>query len=425
MNLTEKIKSYIYSNIVPNRKRTIGVEIEGLYYDNYLKRLPVNPSNKYSAADLLNDIKQLNDSDSLFNYSLEPGGQLEWASGPTISLWDIKKQLDNHLKLENRVCEANKINRLYLSVEPIYKPQDIDLIRSKKYESMDKVFQKTGSMGSWMMRNTTSVQVNIDFTSKQDANEMAFIADVIQPLFSMLFSNAPFINGQAAKTDNLRWKIWENTDNNRCRSLFDHDIYIPKSMVNNYAKWIQSVPAIFEINNSSARSFSGSLVEMLSKHSDDLDQHILSALRQSFTHVRYKKVLEIRAADRPIKGNEMCPPAFLAGLLTAQNVREELLEIITKWSKNDRKKLIILANNLSLDKTGPQGKSIQEWLEILADLSLRGLDERSVYFNIKNERSLLEPYLINLINNGPSTLQIQKKFQKTKFSLDSFLLELT
>ena len=72
MNLTEKIESYIYSNIVPNRKRTIGVEIEGLYYDKNLKRLPVNPSNKYSATDLLNDIKQLNDSDSLFNYSLEP-----------------------------------------------------------------------------------------------------------------------------------------------------------------------------------------------------------------------------------------------------------------------------------------------------------------------------------------------------------------
>ena len=305
------------------------------------------------------------------------------------------------------------------------KPQDIDLIRSKKYESMDKVFQKTGRMGSWMMRNTTSVQVNIDFTSRQDANEMAFIADVIQPLFSMLFSNAPFMNGQAAKTDNLRWKIWENTDNSRCRSLFDHDIYVPKSMVNNYAKWIQNVPAIFEINNSSAISFSGSLGEMLSKHSDDLNQHILSALRQSFTHVRYKKVLEIRSADRPIKGNEMCPPAFLAGLLTAQSVREELMEIISSWSKNDRKKLIVLANNLSLDKTGPQGKSLQEWLEILADLSLRGLDERSVYFKIKNERSLLEPYLMNLINSGPSTLQIQKRFQKTKFSLDSFLLELT
>ena len=121
----------------------------------------------------------------------------------------------------------------------------------------------------------------------------------------------------------------------------------------------------------------------------------------------------------------MCPPAFLAGLLTAKNIRKELFNIVRGWSKNDRKKLIILANNLSLDKRGPGGKRIQEWLEILADLSLRGLDERSIYFNIKNERSLLEPFLKSLINRGPSTLQIQKKFQDSKFSLDSFLLDLT
>ena len=200
-------------------------------------------------------------------------------------------------------------------MDPLYNPQEIDLIHSKKYEAMDKIFQISGSMGSWMMRNTTSIQVNIDFTSKQDANEMAFIADAVQPLFSILFSNAPFMNRKPVKTNNLRWKIWENTDNSRCRSLFDHAIYNPKSMVNNYAKWIQNVPTIFENNNSSARQFSGSLGTMLMKHPNNLDQYILSALRQSFTHVRYKKVLEIRAADRPTKGHEICPPAFLAGLL--------------------------------------------------------------------------------------------------------------
>ena len=115
-------------------------------------------------------------------------------------------------------------------------------------------------------------------------------------------------------------------------------------MVNSYVKWIQNVPAIFENINSSARQFSGSLGTMLMKYPDDLDRYILSALRQSFTHVRYKKVLEIRAADRPTKGYEICPPAFLAGLLTAKNIRKELLNIVSSWSKNDREKLIILAS---------------------------------------------------------------------------------
>ena len=425
MNLTEKIESFIYSNIVPNKQRKIGVEIEGLYYDNNFKRLPVNPTNKYSAIDFLNDIKKLNVTESPFNYSLEPGGQLEWASGPSISLWTIKKQFDSHLKLENNICKSNQINRLHLSVDPLYEPQEIDLIHLKKYKSMDKVFQKTGSLGAWMMRNTTSIQVNIDFTSIHDANEIGFIADTIQPLFSMLFSNAPFMNGALVKTKNLRWEIWENTDPDRCGSLFDHGLYNGKSMVSDYTKWIQKVPAIFEIYNSTTKPFYGSIGKMLTKHSNDLDRYILSALRQSFTHVRYKKVLEIRAADRPIKGYEMCPPAFLAGLLTTKNVREDLLEIVSAWSIADRKKLIVSASNLSLDKTGPQGKRIHEWLEIIADLSLRGLDERSIYFNIKNERELLEPFLINLINKGPSTIQIQKKFQNSKLSLDSFLLDLT
>ena len=113
MNLTEKIESFIYSNIVPNKQRKIGVEIEGLYYDNNFKRLPVNPTNKYSAIDFLNDIKKLNVTESPFNYSLEPGGQLEWASGPSISLWDIKKQFDSHLKLENNICKSNQMNRLH------------------------------------------------------------------------------------------------------------------------------------------------------------------------------------------------------------------------------------------------------------------------------------------------------------------------
>ena len=97
MNLTDKIKSFIYSKIVPSNKRAIGVEIEGLYYDNHFKRLPVNPTDKYSATDLLKDIKKANSIESSFNYSLEPGGQLEWASGPSISLWDIKKQFDSHV----------------------------------------------------------------------------------------------------------------------------------------------------------------------------------------------------------------------------------------------------------------------------------------------------------------------------------------
>ena len=86
MNIAEQIKSKILS-IDPNiNTRKIGVEIESFYYDdNELSRLPVNSMSRYSASDLLNDITiETKKNKEKYSYSLEPGGQLEWASSPQI-----------------------------------------------------------------------------------------------------------------------------------------------------------------------------------------------------------------------------------------------------------------------------------------------------------------------------------------------------
>ena len=89
MSLSDKIKSTILSGIVPANQRKVGVEIEGLYYTSGFNRLPVNKTTQYSAVDLLEEISQSSKKDFPFSYSLEPGGQLEWASGPSISLWAV------------------------------------------------------------------------------------------------------------------------------------------------------------------------------------------------------------------------------------------------------------------------------------------------------------------------------------------------
>ena len=117
--------------------------------------------------------------------------------------------------------------------------------------------------------------------------------------------------------------------------------------------------------------------------------------------------------------------AFIVGLLTAENTRQSLFEIINNWSKNDRIALIDSANDISFENIGPEGKSIGEWLEILSGLALQGLDERSSFLNIKNERKLLESTLSGFLNDGPNTLSIQKRFDESGLSLNSFLLDLT
>ena len=424
MNLSDKIRSIILSHIVPENQRQIGLEIESFYYGAPFNRLPASQTNCYSATDLLLDIQNSSLDDDLFSYSLEPGGQLEWASAPAVSIWNLQKQFNRHLVLEDKICNKHNIKRLHLSLEPFCVPEDIKLIDSKKYKLMHALFTETGDLGPWMMRNTTSIQLNIDYTSEQDANEMAFLADSIQPLFSILFSNAPFMKGEPVGSQNIRWKIWEDTDPVRCRSLFSHGMYTIDQMVADYAKWLQQVPSIFEDTpNEGVRAFEGSLGDMIMSHPDEIESRILSAFHQSFTHVRYKTVLEIRSSDRPSKGNELAPATFMAGLLTSKKIRPQLLEIVSSWSNVDRAQLIDTAHELSYSNIGPQGKTIGVWLETLSSLALEGLDERSSYFNINNERPLLEPLLNDLLMNGPMTLQTQQAYKQSGHSLHHFLMD--
>ena len=424
MSLSDKIKSTILSGIVPANQRKVGVEIEGLYYTSDFNRLPVNKTAQYSAIDLLEEISQNAKKGFTFSYSLEPGGQLEWASGPSISLWDVQKQFEDHKKIEDNICKKHFIDRLYLSLEPFCSPSDIDLINVNKYQLMHNLFTKTGALGPWMMRNTTSIQLNIDITSEQDANEMAFLADAIQPLYSILFSNSPFMRSKPVDTKNMRWKIWEDTDSERCGSLFEHGIDSGEKTIDQYVSWLPNIKTIFKYNESGDTDlFNGTLGEMILSEPSKMQTHINSALHQSFTHVRFKTVLEIRAADRPPKDSELAPAAFLAGILTAPKTRAAGIDVISRWSHNDRKQLVETAHNLSFNQLGPEKKRIGDWLEFWAELALRGLNERKKIFGIKNEGPLVQSFLEDVLARGPKTIQTQNMFQKTDASLHDFLRE--
>ena len=424
MSLSDKIKSTILSGIVPANQRKVGVEIEGLYYTSDFNRLPVNKTTQYSAVDLLEEISQNAKKDFPFSYSLEPGGQLEWASGPSISLWDVQKQFEDHKKIEDSICKKHFIDRLYLSLEPFCLPSDVDLIKVNKYQLMHNLFTQTGALGPWMMRNTTSMQLNIDITSEQDANEMAFLADAIQPLYSILFSNSPFMRSKPVDTKNMRWKIWEDTDSERCGSLFEHGIDSGEKTIDQYVSWLPNIKTIFKYNESGDTDlFNGTLGEMILSEPSKMQTHINSALHQSFTHVRFKTVLEVRAADRPPKDSELAPAAFLTGLLTAPKTRAAGIDAISRWSHDDRKQLVETAHNLSFNQLGPEKKLIGDWLEFWAELALKGLNERKKIFGIKNEGPLVQSFLEDVLARGPKTIQTQNMFQKTDASLHDFLRE--
>jgi len=427
VNLTDRIANFILSQTVAPAERRLGVEIECIFYNQAFRRLPVNPTDSFSATDFLQRVLQEVDV-SLYpeGYSLEPGGQLEWASPPVTDLHALNQCFQKHIERLERICQEQHLWHLDFSLEPLYQPDDIDLIDQEKYRLMHHRFQRTGSHGPWMMRNTTSVQVNIDLLSREDAEIMAFLSDNLQPFMALLFANSPFMAGEPAGRHNLRAWVWNHTDPSRCGQLMDHGIDTPEGLLNRFSAYLQTVPAIFVPTGKEAvMAYDGTLgawLDSVEKRRSLRGTDFLAALHQLFTHTRFKTVLEVRGADRPPLGFELAPAAFSMGLLTAEDTRSKLLERISQWKRRERKQLYDQIVTLDLEQRGPEGRTLKSWLEELTALALEGLAERGRKLKIKDENVFLEPYLEFFFSRGIPALVTQDLYRRSGLELKPFLM---
>jgi len=341
-------------------------------------------------------------------------------------LHDVQFELNSHQKRLKSLLTTHQLEKIDLSVEPIYLPNEIDFIDHKKYELMHELFLRTGKHGPWMMRNTTSIQVNIDILSKTDAEEMAFLADCLTPFCVLLFANGPFMAGNPANNINHRYNIWNDTDPSRCGNLFDHGIHNKEQLLDKFVDIVLDAPSIFTVTiGNDIKKFDGSLKQWLQalEQSDLLDEHKINiALHQIFTHVRFKKnVLEIRCTDRPPTGYEMAPAAFWVGLLTVDTIRDQLVKIFSHWSVDERKIANANAGILNLSNIGPSGKNMMEWINIFSLLAIDGLKIRSESLHIDNEQDLFIPYLKLINERGIPAIFTQDDFDNNQKPLIEFL----
>ena len=406
MDLKSQVRNVILSSLKEPFDIKIGIEIENIIYNDKNERIMVNPCNTFSATDLLQVLN--NEKNISENYSLEPGGQLEWASTPYKNLNDLEDSIIAQRKLLKEVLERRKFKVVPYGLDPNFSPRDIELINQKRYIFMDENMEKSGSMGQWMMRCTSSVQVNFDASSKDDMEEIVFVADCLHPIASYLFSNSPFKNKKPAYKKNLRNMIWANTDNLRCNNLFDQGIYLKTDLIDEYINFFLNVPAIFSTDRRGkvmkAKSTIGDLL-LHKKGNGTLNENdILSFLRQIFTNVRIKNLVEIRGADRTPEGFEIAPAAFWTGLLMDKSTREKILNTVSSWGRKDRVLLNNAGFSLNLSQMGPNKKTYGYWIDYFGQLALKGLKKRRL-----GEEKLFQNFLDAVKKDGPFSLKNQNR----------------
>ena len=398
---------------------SIGVEIENIIYDKNFNRLPANTGPVFSTPDLIASIDQINSyNDKNPSLTIEPGGQIECGSQPYAQL----KWLDNEVKqyIKNLLIVAEEQNLILsdFAIEPIQHSNEIKIIKEKKYELMHKYFCETGTLGHEMMLNSASIQINLDYTSLELASKMAFVADCLHPITALIFSNAPFFRGIPSGPNNIREIVWRNTDPDRSNCLFDHNISNIKSMIDDYSDYVLKTPTIFICEQDGAvRTFPGNIEQWLSliaSHRKIKTSDVMIALRQIFTQVRFKHILEIRGADRLPFGYEIVPAAFFKGLLRSTKILDDIFSICKNWSISKRNILNTAASSLNFNQSIFDGIKIRDLCEKILLLAIDGL-------TTFDESQFLEPFAEHFLNEGPFSLSTQKLYRKSGKEVKQFL----
>ena len=257
------------------------------------------------------------------NFSLEPGGQLEYASCPGLTLQGLQDDLRTGLEI---LEEAGAGQVLFLDHGTNPLAGDLPLLVPKhRYKILDRYFaSQPGGRGVHMMRYSATAQPNVDIPGGleewQDAINLTL---ALTPFVKRLFSNSWFFQSQRVESSE-RQRIWDGIDASRTGIppvAFQPDIAAA------YANWgrqagvflagdlpLEQQPLYGELT---WEQWESSGWHGTFPSSQDWETH----LGTLFPDLRLRRFLEVRMVDAQSFSHALAPMAFWAVALREGRAR--------------------------------------------------------------------------------------------------------
>jgi glutamate--cysteine ligase len=170
------------------------------------------------------------------NFSLEPGGQVEFSSAPRTESGALVEDVLFGLKALEQAAGEDVV---FLShgTNPIA-PADMPLLVPKeRYQILRRYFlSEPGGRGADMMGHTSTVQPNIDISGDdsdwEDAVRLTF---ALTPAVQSLTRNSFYFAGKRSRFQSERQRIWQCTD--KSRSGIPEGIARAQDVACHYATW--------------------------------------------------------------------------------------------------------------------------------------------------------------------------------------------
>ena len=237
--------------------------------------------------------------------TFEPGGQIEYSSPPCRSASELLGLL-NRVVLPLRAAAAGEgIELLARGIDPL---NSIDgaplLIHAKRYQRMAEYLARRGPAGALMMRQTASLQVNLDFDDEPWLRWR--VLNAAAPYVTAMFANSPIYAGETTGYQSARAEFWRRVDPARTGLPYDE-----QHPMEAYLEFALQAPAILLPTVDGEHRPFGEWLRRADPTTDDWRDH-LSTL---FPEVRPRGHLELRSADSIEPRWYAAPLALTCGML--------------------------------------------------------------------------------------------------------------
>ena len=247
----------------------------------------------------------------------EPGGQIEFSTPPARSVTAVLDRLRSVVAPLRAAAAAEGIELLSSGVDPHNGQDDAPLLLdAKRYQRMAEHFARIGPFGAVMMRQTASIQVNLDFDDEPRLRWR--LLNAVAPYVTAIFASSPVYEGAATGHQSFRAHAWRRLDPARTGLPFD-----AARPVEAYLRFALSAPAmLFPTVGGHSLPFGEWLVRA-NPTLEEWETH-LSTL---FPEVRPRGHCEVRSADAVDPVWYAAPLVFLAGLAYDPHAARSALDL--------------------------------------------------------------------------------------------------
>ena len=314
--------------------------------------------------------------------SLEPGGQFELSGAPLETIHQTHAETTDHLAEVAAVTADLGVRFMGIGAAPDWSHDQMPVMPKGRYRLMTDYMGRVGTHGTQMMYRTSTVQVNLDFSSEADMVKKLRVALALQPVATALFASSPFFDGKPNGHKSWRSRIWRGLDNSRTGMLpfiFDEGF--------GFESWVNyalDVPMYFVYRDGtyidalgqSFRDFLNGKLPALPGEIPTLS-NFADHLTTIFPEARIKKYMEMRGADCGTRAHLDALPAFWVGLMYDQSALDAAWDIVKNWTADTREGLRVAASVSALQAQA-NGIHMHDLARQVLALSRAGLAARGL-----------------------------------------------